>query len=91
MRIVHAAHIARVGETVLLIIDWHGEPIQLNCEVRRTEMKQTESEPHRNVFESGLQITFAAEPAMAAWQILLDAESRKAQVKKTVSIAMPPR
>jgi hypothetical protein len=90
LRIVHAAHIARVGETLLLVIEWQEQTIHLNCEVRRTAMKQAEGESPRSVFESGLLIRFAEEPALAALQNLIDAEARKAHIKKTVSIAVPP-
>ena len=90
-RIVHATHIARVGETLMLLINWQDTEIMLNCEVRRTALKLTEGDSPRQVFESGLMIVFAEEPSIKALDILLEAESRKAQIRRAISIATPPR
>jgi hypothetical protein len=90
-RVVHATHIARVGETLMLLIQWQDTEIMLNCEVRRTAIKMTEGQSPRQVFESGLLIVFAEEPSIKALDVLMEAESRKAQIRKAISIANPPR
>jgi hypothetical protein len=89
-RIVHATHIARVGETLMLLIQWQDSEIMLNCEVRRTAIKLTEGESPRQVYESGLLIVFAEEPSIKALDVLMEAEARKAQIRRAISIATPP-
>jgi hypothetical protein len=89
-RLVHATHIARVGETLMLLIHWQGLEMMLNCEVRRTEIRHTEGESPRQVYESGLMIVFAEEPSIKALDVLMEAEARKAQIRRSISIATPP-
>ena len=89
-RVVHATHIARVGETLMLLIHWQDLEIMLNCEVRRTEIKHTEGESSRPVYESGLMIVLAEEPSIKALDLLMEAEARKGQIRKAISIATPP-
>ena len=90
-RIVHATHIARVGETLMLLINWQDLEIMLNCEVRRTAIKVTDGDSPRQVYESGLMIVFAEEPSIKALDVLMEGEGRKAQIRKAISIATPPQ
>jgi PilZ domain-containing protein len=74
LRVVHGGHLARVGDVFTLVVDWNDQRILLRCEVRRTQIRQTqENDASRTLFESGLRIVHAEEPSMEVYRTLIAA------------------
>ena len=91
LRIAHQSAVPGVGQTCRVSFEWHGQPIELDCEViHNTLYKLAKSSDEKSTYHAGLRIANAVgDSAAALKKLVADVVARALDEQKANARGIP--
>lgn len=93
IRIAHQEHIGDVGDPCAVRAEWDGRPLDLRCQIMRTQTHRADAKSGRTLYHSGLSIERAmgvspiALRELIEWHVARALDEQKANAKGIPTIA----